>query len=172
MPMNDLSENPDNTPAERPLFSATISPYRSLSLRGFNILMAAIGLASFGLGVAFTSMGAWPVFGFFGLDAALIYFAFRRNYFDARAFEQIDLSQESLRIRRVSAFGREARFEFNPYWTRLVVDRRSWGIAGLALTSSGRRLSIGGFLSPDERSRFADALSAALAMARRGRSTV
>ena len=25
-------------------------------------------------------MGAWPVYGFFGLDVGLIYYAFKRNY--------------------------------------------------------------------------------------------
>lgn len=166
MPMNEVSQKPEASEAEPPLFTATISPYRSLSLRGFNILMAFVGLASFAAGVGFISMGAWPVFGFFGLDAALIYWAFRRNYFDARAYEQINLSRERLSVKRVSAHGRAREFEFNPYWTRLDVDRRSWGIAALALSSSGKRLAIGVFLSPNERGRFADALSAALAAAR------
>lgn len=164
--MNEPSQNHDGDPDEAPLFTATISPYRSLSRKGFTILMGFVGLVSFAAGVAFMSMGAWPVFGFFGLDAALIYFAFRRNYLDARAYEEISVTRERLRIRRVSAFGREIEYEFNPYWTRLIVDRRSWGIAGLSLSSSGKRLAIGGFLSPDERGRFADALSAALALAR------
>lgn len=163
--MSEPSQNLDGDPAE-PLFTATISPYRSLSRRGFTILMTFIGLVSFAAGVAFMSMGAWPVFGFFGLDAALVYFAFRRNYLDARAYEQISLSRERLHIRRVSAFGREVEYEFHPYWTRLLIDRRSWGIAGLSLSSSGKRLVIGSFLSPNERGRFADALSAALALAR------
>jgi uncharacterized membrane protein len=166
MPMNEVSQRPEAAEVEPPLFSATISPHRSLSRRGFNILMAVVGVASFALGVGFLSMGAWPVFGFFGLDAALIYWAFRRNYFDARAYEQINLSRDRLHVKRVTAHGRAREFEFNPYWTRLIVDRRSWGIAALALSSSGKRLAIGGFLSPNERGRFADALSAALAAAR------
>ncbi len=149
-----------------PLFTAILSPHRSLSLRGFNILMIIVGLASFVIGMGFLMMGAWPVFGFFGLDAALIYIAFRRNYFDARAFEEINLSRGELQIRRVSAHGREVNYSLNPYWTKLVVDRRAWGIAAIALTSSGRRIPIGRFLSPDDRASFADALSAALANAR------
>jgi uncharacterized membrane protein len=148
------------------LFRAVLSPHRSLSRRGFNILIACVGIVSFVVGTGFLLMGAWPVFGFFGLDAALVYFAFRRNYLDARAFEEINLSREELRIRRVSPLGREVQFSFDPYWTRLDVDRRSWGIAALALTSSGRRLRIGAFLSPDDRAAFADALSVALSTAR------
>jgi len=155
------------SPSE-PLFTAILSPHRSLSLRGFNILMGLVGFVSFVVGIGFLMMGAWPVFGFFGLDVALIYLAFRRNYLDARAFEEINLSRQELQIRRVSARGHEVKHSFNPYWTRLLIDRRPWGIAAIALTSSGRRLSIGAFLSPDDRAAFADALSNALASARVG----
>lgn len=164
--MTEPSRNREEDGFSELLFTATLSPYRSLSLRGFNILIAAVAVVSFALGIAFVTMGAWPVFGFFGLDAALIYWAFRRNYLDARAFEEFRLSREELSIRRVSAFGRESRFSFNPYWTRLLIDRRAHGIAGLTLSSGRQRLAIGGFLSPDERGAFADALSSALATAR------
>lgn len=154
------------TGRDRPIFSARLSPHRSLSLRGFNILMAFIGAVSFVVGMAFLLMGAWPVFGFFGLDAALIYIAFRRNYRDARAFEQIDVTRERLLVRQVSALGRSVEHAFHPYWTKLIVERRSWGIAGLLLASSGRKLAIGRFLSPDDRERFAQSLSQAMATAR------
>src|SRR2546422_1744423 len=30
-------------------------------------------------GIGFVSIGAWPICGFFGLDVALLYFAFRLN---------------------------------------------------------------------------------------------
>lgn len=148
------------------IFAVRLSPHRSLSLRGFNILMAFVGVVSFACGIAFLSMGAWPVFGFFGLDAALIYFAFRRNYMDARAFEQIELDRERLLVRQVSALGKTVEHAFNPYWTRLVVVRRSWGIAGLLLASSGQRLAIGQFLAPEDRGSFADALNRALSIAK------
>jgi uncharacterized membrane protein len=161
-----MSAPSQNQTADTRLFTATLSPYRSLSRRGFNTLMAFLGIVSFTAGIIFLRMGAWPVFGFFGLDVAILYFAFRRNYMDARAFEQIDLSREELHVRRVSALGRETEYSFNPYWTRLIIDRRSWGIAALSLASSGRRLPIGIFLGPSERASFADALSSALAAAR------
>ncbi len=161
-----MSEPSENRASESRLFTATLSPYRSLSRRGFNTLMALLGILSFGFGIAFMRMGAWPVFGFFGLDVVLLYLAFRRNYMDARAIEEINLSPELLHIRRVSAIGRETEYSFHPYWTRLIISRSDNGIAALSLVSSGRRLSIGAFLGPYERASFADALSAALAAAR------
>lgn len=161
-----MSEPNENQAGEDRLFTATLSPYRSLSRRGFNVLMAFMGLVSFTAGIIFLNMGAWPVFGFFGLDVALLYFAFRRNYMDARAIEQIDVSPALLLVRRVSALGHETEYSFNPYWTRLVVDRRSNGVAALSLVSSGKRLSIGNFLGPNERGPFAQALQSALSAAR------
>ncbi len=45
--------------------------------------MAVLGGVSFAAGMVFLLMGAWPVFGFFGLDVLLVYWAFRANYRDA-----------------------------------------------------------------------------------------
>lgn len=153
-------------PGDAPIFKATLSPYRSLSRRGFNILMGIAAVVSFIVGSAFLAMGAWPVFGFFGLDVLIIYFAFQRNYRDGKAEEIIDLTSERLLVRRITPAGEASEHSFNPYWTRVVVHRKEWGVAGLSLASSGRELSIGSFLPPDERAGFADALSKALATAR------
>ena len=73
------AQSPDTAP-DVPLFSAIITPHRSLSSIGFLVLMAAIGIVSFLAGILFLVLGAWPVVGFFGLDVLLIYWAFRINY--------------------------------------------------------------------------------------------
>ena len=92
--------------AEPTLFSAILTPHRSLSAVGFLILMALIGSISFAAGVAFLLMGAWPVFGFFGLDVLLVYFAFRINYRAATAFEQVSVTPSELKVRKVTHRGR------------------------------------------------------------------
>ena len=56
------------------------------------ILMAVFGGVSFITGIAFLLKGAWPVFGFFGLDVALLYIAFRLNYRSGRLYETVDLT--------------------------------------------------------------------------------
>ena len=76
-------------PADRLLFAARLTPHRSLSRTGFVVLMAVASAISFGAGLVFLLMGAWPVFGFFGLDVLLIYWAFRINFRHARASEDI-----------------------------------------------------------------------------------
>jgi len=60
-------------PAEPTLFSALVTPHRSLSRVGFFVLMAVITAVSFAGGMVFYLVGAWPVGFFFGLDALLIY---------------------------------------------------------------------------------------------------
>ena len=42
--------------------------------------MLCIGAVSFVCGLLFLVLGAWPVFGFFGLDVLLIYWAFQRQF--------------------------------------------------------------------------------------------
>ena len=65
--MND--DNSDNNAfAEPKIFSAVITPHRSLGRTGFLLLMLCIGAVSFVCGLLFLVIGAWPVFGFFGLD--------------------------------------------------------------------------------------------------------
>jgi uncharacterized membrane protein len=159
-----------NDPGSEPtLFSAIITPHRSLSGRGFLLVMALVGGLSFIGGIFFFLLGAWPVVGFLGLDVLLVYWAFRANYRAAAAFEQVTVTPSELRLRRVSHRGEVAEWTLNPVWTKLDREKSDeFGLLKLFLVSRGRRLSIAGFLSPKERESFAAALAAALGEARRG----
>ena len=159
-----------NAPPDEPaLFCALITPHRSLGGAGFLVLMAAIGGVSFAAGIVFLILGAWPVVGFFGLDVVLIYWAFRINYRAARAYEEVMVTTSELRVRKVSHRGRVAEWSLNPLWVRLDRDtHEEFGIERLFLVSRGRKLPIGGFLSPGEKESFADALAAAIGEAKRG----
>ncbi len=149
-------------PAEL-VFSAVLKPYRSLSPSGFALLLMLVASTCFASGLLFWSLGAWPIAGFFGLDILAIQFAFRLNYRAARAREIVEMTRDTLTIRRISASGKMEQFDFNPYWARLEVERLpDWGITRMALASHGRRLSIGSFLNPDDREGFATALQNAL----------
>ena len=161
---------PDNDPSREPtLFSAIITPHRSLGRTGFLVVMGLIGGISFIGGTFFLILGAWPVFGFLGLDVLLVYWAFRANYRAARAFEEVTVTPSELRLRKVSHRGQVSECTLNPVWTRL--DREThedFGLLRLFLVSRGRRFVIAGFLAPNERESFAAALSAALGEAKRG----
>jgi uncharacterized membrane protein len=159
-----------NAPADQPtLFSAVITPHRSLGGTGFLVLMIAVGGVSFAAGILFLILGAWPVVGFFGLDVVLIYWAFRINYRAALAYEEVLVTPSELRVRKVSHRGKVAEWAFNPLWVRLDRDtHEEFGIERLFVVSRGRKLPIAGFLSPPEKESFAAALGAALGEARRG----
>ncbi|MEA2920229.1 MAG: hypothetical protein QOF07_192 [Bradyrhizobium sp.] len=151
------------------LFSALLTPHRSLSHTGFLVLMGFISAVSFAAGVAFWLMGAWPVFGFFGLDVLAIYWAFRINFRHARAIEEIRVTPSELHLRRVSHRGHVVEFVLNPLWVQLDQEvHEEFGVMKLYLMSKGRRVAVGSFLGPDEKASFAKALNAALQAARRG----
>ena len=154
---------------EPPIFSAVLTPHRSLSPAGFLIFMAVLGGISFVTGMVFLLAGAWPVFGFFGLDVLLVYWAFRLNYRSAQAYEQVTVTPSELTIRKVNHYGSVREWTLNPVWVRLHRDvHEEFGLQGLFLESQGRRLFIAGFLPPQEKESFAAALSGALAEAKRG----
>jgi uncharacterized membrane protein len=155
--------------SEPTLFSAIVTPHRSLSSLGFLIVMAAIGSVSFAAGMMFLLMGAWPVFGFFGLDVLLVYWAFRVNYRAAAAYEEVTVTASELKLRKVSHRGQISEWTLNPVWVRLDrITHEEFGIEQLFLVSGGRRLPVASFLGPQEKESFAAALAAAISEAKRG----
>lgn len=157
--------NPSGDPV---LFEARLSPHRSLSLKGFNVLMILLGIMSFIVGIVFLSLGAWPVLGFFGLDVLLLWFALRVNYRDADAYEDIRMTPVELHVRQVSKHGEQRDTDFNPRWTRLEKDEDEIaGVTKVALVSRGFPLVVGSFLPPFYKKELAAGLSKALAIAKR-----
>jgi uncharacterized membrane protein len=150
------------------IFSATLTPHRSLGRRGFLVLMGVLGGLWFATGLYFWSLGAWPVFGFFGLDFLAVWLAFKLNYRAGRAFEEVAVSRTAVVVRKVAANGRAQEFRFNPQWARLEVETlEDEGVSRIMLRTRGERVPVGRFLNPDDRATFARAFGAALAEARR-----
>lgn len=155
--------------AEPAIFSAIITPHRSLSATGFFVLMLCIGCLSFASGMFFIIIGAWPVFGFLGLDVLLVYWAFRANFRAARAYEEVTVTASELTVRKVNPRGGVREWTLNPVWVQLDrIVHKEFGIERLFLVSRGRRLSIASCLGPDEKASFARALANALGEAKRG----
>lgn len=149
-------------------FDAVLRPNRSLGGRGFVLLMAALAALSFVAGIAFISIGAWPVFGFLGLDVLLIWLAFRASYRSGRLAETVTLTDEALEVRRIDAYGRGRAWRVPPTWLRVEIANAGEHDCTVTLRSHGEAFILGAFLSPDERKDLADALRAALARQRAG----
>lgn len=163
-PRDDSNRNENDGPSQSDdevLFDAVIWPHRSLSPRGFAVLMTAIGGLSFTAGVAFISAGAWPVFGFLGLDVVAIYLAFRLNYRRGRAVEHVVLTRDALTIRRIDHRGRVRENTIQPYWLSVEVAGRDQADE-IRLRSHGHVHTVGNWLSPPERESLAAALRDAL----------
>ncbi|MSP66712.1 MAG: DUF2244 domain-containing protein [Alphaproteobacteria bacterium] len=145
------------------LFEAELRPYRSLAPNAFMWLMVALTVPISGLGIAFYLMGAWPVFGFLGLDVVLIYLAFRASYRSGRLREKLRLSARDLVVRRISPSGEVRSLTFAPpQWLRVTLAEPVESDTPLELASHGRYLRIGAFLPPGERQAVAVALQGAL----------
>jgi uncharacterized membrane protein len=157
---------PQDPAGQDPQFSAILTPHRSLGPKGFVVLMSAICAASFGTGLLFFLIGAWPVVGFMGLDVLLVYAAFKLNFRALRVYETVDLTQDTLTVTRVAPNGRSQSWRFNPYWVRLNLEPRVGRMSELSLSSHGQRLVFARFLTDPEREDFAAALRAALSAAR------
>ncbi|HUL04961.1 MAG TPA: DUF2244 domain-containing protein [Candidatus Acidoferrum sp.] len=155
---------PDDQRQERAtvLFDAVLTPHRSLNPFGFAVLMTVVAAVNIGLGVSFMLQGAWPIFGFCGLDVLLFYVMFRLNYRSAQMFERVRLLPDELIVERHDARGHKESWSFQPYWLRIVMDDPPEHHSQLVLSSHGRTLTIGSFLSPGERFDLAQALRRAL----------
>lgn len=151
----DLQESPGQG---QPLFSAILTPHRSLSQQGFLILMSLFAVLSLVIGVVFFIYGAWPVLGFLGLEFAFIYFAFRMNYRAGRLYETVEVYKDVLVVERVLPSGKVRQWTFNPYWVRVISEQYSDSSVSLYLYSHELKLEIGKFLLDYEKIDFAMAL--------------
>jgi uncharacterized membrane protein len=154
---------------EPTIFSALITPHRSLGRTGFLVLMGIFGVISFITGIVFLIAGAWPVLGFFGLDVLLLYWAFKFNYRHADAFEEVRVTPSKLTVRKVTHHGHAREWVLNPLWVTLGRENhQEYGIERLFLVVRSKQLVIASFLGPDEKANFAKELGNALSDAKRG----
>ena len=147
----------------RPFFERVLLPHRSLPSRNFHLLMGLLGVISLAVGIGFVSIGAWPVIGFFGLDVALVYVAFRLNYRSARQSETIRLAGDAFTVERVSVQGERRSWRFQAFWVRVILEERPDATNRLLVASHGRSLVIGDFVPPTTRRELAVTIRQALA---------
>jgi uncharacterized membrane protein len=145
-------------------FERELLPYRSLPPRSFHLLMVILGLISLAVGVGFVSIGAWPVTGFFGLDVALVYVAFRINYRQGRLREILRLAADTFTVERISVYGNRRVWQFQPFWMRVVLAEHDPDRNRLFVASHGRFLAIGDFLAPAARRELAATIREALTL--------
>ncbi len=151
----------------RPIFAATLTPYRSLTPTGKRVVVGLTAALALVPGFVFYVAGAWPVVGFMGLDVLAIWWAFSVSLGAGRAYEVLTVWRGALELRKVDAKGYEEVLAFAPSAVRFVVERDyNERVTALWLTQAGRRVALGSFLSTDEKLSLSKAFGAALRKAR------
>lgn len=147
-------------------FDALLTPNRSLSPRGFAVLMTVVGVAGFACGVAFLSMGAFPVVGFFGLDALAVYIAFRWSFRRQREQTRVTITARTMQLRHRAADGSEKSVDLPSAFTRVELDDPMNPTSWLRIEHGRTAYIIGRFLTCPERVSLSIAIRSALRKAR------
>lgn len=137
-----------------------LRPPRALTARQFKALFAVLAGAMWlvaGLAWAAGNVFA-PVFAM--LNSAGVAFALRRLWRSGECGEQIAIGPSVVEVHR----GAGVVFSAHPHWVRMGVEG---GDGRVTLSSSGRRVEVGAFLGPAERSQLARCLKEFLAAAER-----
>ena len=153
----------------------TIWPHRSLSPKGFGIVMGAIGSLAFIIGLGFFIAGAWPVIGFLGLELLIVWGAFKLNYRAARRRETLRTEADDLIIQRTDPNGKVDVERLSTAWLRVQITPPVAPSSvqryrqRVILTSHGKTSEIGSFLHPAEKKHLANELSSMIGRARERR---
>ena len=150
-----------------PVFlDAVLRPAPPLSAQTMVLVLGAVGLTNFILGVTFVLKGAWPVMPFMVLDVLFLAWAFHRCRRTAQSYEHVVLSLRCLHITRHPYGAKTTEISFNPYWLNVRIEEEAEQPRHLLVSSHGRSVELGAFLAPDERLRLAQLLRQALVAAK------
>lgn len=153
-------------------FDAVITPNRSLSRRGFKILVGAMLAINLAIGGFFLAIGALPVPIFLGLDMLGLFIAFKASYRSGGVSERVQVSAEAVTVLRHTPYGAgpggQVVWRSATAFTKVEVSQDQDDVS-LGLATSGRRRAIGQALSPQERLGLGRALERAILDAQRAR---
>jgi uncharacterized membrane protein len=154
----------------QPLYmDAEIRPNRSLSERGFIILIAVVTLANCASAAVFLAMGATFVPIFLGLDLMAVVVAFLVSFGAAKRIERVQVSAAEILVTHETPRWSRLVWRSPTAATRLHLERQDERAVSLKLALSGREAVVAAALSPRERAEFARALERAMWRAKRDR---
>ena len=133
------------------LYEITLYPYRSLNKLGFFILMFVLAFISFVAGIIFMLKGAWPVFGFFGLDVLLVYIFFKINFKSGKKKEIIILTKNKLIIKIYNSEKTFKTFKLDSNWLKINLIKLKNHTSKLQISSKNKSIIIGSFLRYKEK---------------------
>jgi uncharacterized membrane protein len=153
-----------------PLYmDAEIRPNRSLSERGFVILITIVTLANCASAAVFIAIGATLVPLFLAFDVAAVIIAFLVSFRAARRVERVQVTAAEVRVTQETPKWTRLVWSSPTAFTRLRVEKEENRTVALKLALSGREAEVAAALSPRERADFAKALERAIWRAKRER---
>lgn len=154
-------------PQAEPLLRYTLWPHRSLSRSGFGyVMLGATLISSVPLYAIIGTTAFWIVGAFALLELGLLYGMIGLTYRTGRVRELIELWPDRLRIERIEPNGKSRVWEANPYWVTVSLHNTRRIESYLVLSSSGREIELGAFLTPEERRSLAEDLELGLVRAK------
>ncbi|MCA3722245.1 DUF2244 domain-containing protein [Phenylobacterium sp.] len=156
--------------SEIELLNVEIRPHRSLSDRGFIILISFVTAINCIAGAVFLSMGATLVPFFLALDVVAVLVAFAVSYASARRIERVVITESLVRLTEETPHRRVLIWEGPTAFTRLAAEAEADRLVTLSLTVSGKEARIGKTLGPKALEDLRRQLDAALQQARRPRT--
>ncbi|HSV02243.1 MAG TPA: DUF2244 domain-containing protein [Phenylobacterium sp.] len=148
---------------------AEIRANRSLSERGFIVLIAVVTLANCASAAVFVAMGATFVPIFLGIDLLAVIVAFLVSFRAGKRIERVRVTSRDVRVVQETPRWSRVIWESPTAFTRVHVERDEGRATALKLALSGRELAVAVALSPRERGEFAQALERAIWQAKRER---
>ncbi|HEV2532991.1 DUF2244 domain-containing protein [Phenylobacterium sp.] len=148
---------------------AEIRPNRSLSERGFIVLIAVVTAANCASAAVFVAMGATFVPIFLGADLLAVIVAFLVSFHAAQRVERVRVTSRDVRVVQETSKASRVLWESPTAFTRVQVERDDGRTVGLKLALSGKEVAVAVALSPRERAEFATALERAIWQAKRER---
>jgi uncharacterized membrane protein len=156
-----------------PLYmDAVITPHRSLSRRGFIILISVLTAINTATAAVFLAMRAAPVPLFLGVDLIAIVVAFIASRRAALKRERIQVTAAEVRVVLETPKGEHTVWQSPTAFTRVALVGPDEDDADLQLRLSDRALGVARALTRSERRDFAVALERAIRRARIGAALV
>jgi uncharacterized membrane protein len=148
---------------------AVITPNRSLSQRGFVVLICVVTALNCLSALVFVARGATLVPIFLGLDVSAVILAFMASYRAAKKVERVQVSAREVRVIQETPRWTRVIWESPTAFTRVATSTMDDVVVELKLALSGKDMPVAQALSPGERADFAKALETAIYAARRER---
>jgi len=147
--------------------SFVLWPHRSLSRTGMWLVLGAAAAGYMFALVRAPTAVILPLALPAAVALGVLAFAFLANTRAARFREAIEVGPERVVFERRGPSVRPICAEFNSAWVRVRLSSDRYVANRLTLEESGRSLSVGDFLTPEEREDLAQALRQSLAEVRR-----